>query len=89
MSDREDILEKLKAIFARLLRSMQEKDVKKRPLITFETDLINDLSIDSIETLDLLNGIEEEFGVSPDLHVANSKRKVGEIIDYIIELKGS
>lgn len=84
---REKILEKLKGIFGKLLRSMQEKDVNKRPSISFETDIINDLSIDSVETLDLLNSIEEEFGVSPDLHVSNTKRQVGQIIDYIIELK--
>ncbi len=84
---REEILEKLKGIFGKLLRSMQEKDVSKRPRISFETDIINDLSIDSVETLDLLNSIEEEFGVSPDLHVANTKRQVGQIVDYIIELK--
>lgn len=66
---------------------MQEKDASKRPVITFDTDIINDLSIDSVETLDLLNGIEEAFDVSPDLHVANTKRQVGQIVDYIIELR--
>lgn len=84
---KDEILERLKGIFGKLLRSMQEKDVKKRPVISFETDIIDDLSIDSVETLDLLNSIEEEFGVSPDLHVANTKRQVGQIVEYIIELQ--
>lgn len=84
---RDEILVQLKGIFEKLLRSMQEKDASKRPMITFDTDIINDLSIDSVETLDLLNSIEEVFGVSPDLHVANTKRQVGQIVDYIIELQ--
>lgn len=84
---REAILESLKKNFSKLLRSMQEKDPSKRPSISFDTDIINDLSIDSVETLDLLNSIEDEFGVSPDLHIANTKRKVGQIVDYVIELQ--
>lgn len=84
---REAILESLKKILSKLLRSMQEKDPKRQPVISFETDLIDDLSIDSVETLDLLNSIEDEFGVSPDLHIANSSRKVGQIVDYIVELQ--
>jgi acyl carrier protein len=89
LARRELIIESLKKIFSKLLRSMQEKDLSKRPDISFDTDLIDDLSIDSIETLDLLNGIEDEFGVNPDLHIANTKRKVGEIVDYVIELQDS
>lgn len=84
---KDEILESLRSIFTKLLRSMQEKDAKKRPVISFDTDILDDLSIDSVETLDLLNSIEEEFGVSPDLHVSNTKRKVGQIVDYIIELQ--
>ncbi|HOW59308.1 MAG TPA: phosphopantetheine-binding protein [Candidatus Omnitrophota bacterium] len=84
---RKEILQRLEKIFSNLLRSMQEKDLKKRPIISFDTDIAKDLSIDSVETLDLLNSIEEEFEVSPDLHVANTKRKVGQIVDYIIELQ--
>lgn len=84
---KKEILEKLKKIFSKLLRSMQEKDLKKHSIISFDTDIVNDLSIDSVETLDMLNGIEEEFGISPDLHTANTKRTVGQIIDYIIELQ--
>ena len=88
-ANREAILETLKKNFSKLLRSMQEKDPAKRPVISFDTDLANDLSIDSVETLDLLNSIEDEFGVSPDLHEANTKRTVGQIVDYIIELQNN
>ncbi len=84
---REVVLETLKKNFSKLLRSMQEKDAAKRPSVSFETDLINDLSIDSVETLDFLNSIEDEFNVSPDLHIANTKKTVGQIVDYIIELQ--
>ena len=70
-----------------ILDVMQEKDKTKRPIIHMNSDLYEDLGIDSLETLDLLNGLEEEFGVNPDQYEAVSKHKIFEIVDYIIELK--
>lgn len=86
---REAIFEELKSLLIDLLKTMREKDPEKRPVISWDTDLVDKLGIDSVETLDVLNAIEDRFDINPDIHEANSKRTVGEIVDYIIELKKS
>jgi acyl carrier protein len=87
VSQREAVFTRLQSLLNGFLKVMREKDIKKRPKITWETDLIDDLGVDSLETLDLMNAIEEEFQVNPDLHEANSKRKIYQVVDYIFALQ--
>lgn len=84
---REEIFKELKSLLTDILKIMREKDVTKRPEIKLETDLEKDLGVDSLETLDILNAIEDRFNVNPQIHEANSMRKVAEVVDYIIELQ--
>ena len=83
---RQDVFGRLKKIFIKLLKVMQEKHPEDRPQIGLETDLVDDLGIDSVETLDLMNAIEEEFNIIPNVHDANWRRKISEVVDYIVEL---
>lgn len=85
---REETFERVKKILENLLKVFREKKVENRPKLTWNTDLIEELGVDSLESLDLMNAIEEEFQVSPNLNEANSKRKIVQIVDYIIELQG-
>ena len=84
---REDVFERLKVVITNLLKIYKEKKTEDRPKLTLNTDLIEELGVDSLESLDLMNAIEEEFQVSPNMNEANSKRKIHQIVDYIIELK--
>lgn len=84
---RKEILERLKKILITMLKIMREKKPENRPNIDWNTDLIDELGIDSLESIDLMNAIEEEFQVSPSLNEANSKRTVAQIVDYILELE--
>ncbi len=84
---REEVFETLKKMLTNLLKIYREKKVEDRPNLTMETDLIDELGVDSLESLDLMNAIEEEFQVSPNMNEANSKTKIGQIVDYILELK--
>lgn len=84
---REEVFRELKSLLTDILKIMREKDVTKRPEINWETDLEKDLGVDSLETLDILNAIEDRFNVNPQIHEANSMRKVREVVDYIIELQ--
>jgi len=84
---REEIYERLKSLIMNLLKIMKETNPENRPKLSWDTDLIDDLGVDSMETLDLMNAIEEEFQVSPNLNEANSKRKIRQIVDYIVELR--
>lgn len=82
-----EVFSKLQDVLISLLKVMKEKDETKRPVISMETDLIEELGIDSLESMDLMNAIEDEFNISPNLNVVNSKTKINQIVDYIIELE--
>ena len=70
------VLEKIKAILS------GQFDVEEDS-ITPETDLPHDLGADSLDVVDLLMSIEDEFEVEiPDSEVENIKT-VGALVEYI------
>lgn len=70
------VLEKVKAILA------EQFDVEKDK-VTADTDLQEDLGADSLDVVDLLMSIEDEFGVEvPDDEIENIKT-VGSLVSYI------
>ena len=70
------VLEKVKAILAEQFDVEEEK-------ITAETDLQEDLGADSLDVVDLLMSIEDEFNVEvPDEEIENIKT-VGALVSYI------
>ena len=70
------VLEKVKAILA------EQFDVEESK-ITEETDLQEDLGADSLDVVDLLMSIEDEFEVEvPDEEIENLKT-VGALVSYI------
>ncbi len=83
---REEIYQRLKLVLTNMLKIMQEKKPENRPKLEWSTDLIKDLGVDSLESMDLMNAIEEEFQVSPNLNEANSRTTISQIVDYILEL---
>ena len=86
-AERQETFDRLKVLLANLLKIYKEKKPEQRPNLTMSTDLIEELGVDSLESLDLMNAIEEEFQVSPNMNEANSKKKIHQIVDYILELK--
>ena len=70
------VLEKVKEILAEQLDVEEEK-------ITAETDIQVDLGDDSLDVVDLLMSIEDEFEVEvPDEEIENIKT-VGSLVSYI------
>ena len=70
------VLEKVKAILA------EQFDIDEDTL-TADTDLQEDLGADSLDVVDLLMSIEDEFEVEiPDEEIENI-RTVGELVSYI------
>ena len=70
------VLEKVKAILAEQFDVEEDK-------ITADTDLQEDLGADSLDVVDLLMSIEDEFGVEvPDEEIENIKT-VGALVSYI------
>ncbi len=70
------VLEKVKSILAEQFDVEEDK-------ITAETDLQEDLGADSLDVVDLLMSIEDEFDVEvPDEEIENIKT-VGSLVSYI------
>lgn len=72
------ILEKMKEILAEQL----DVDIES---ITPETDIADDLGADSLDVVEMLMTVEEEFDIEiPDEEIENLKT-VGQVVDYIKE----
>lgn len=70
------VLEKVKVILA------EQFDIDEDTL-TLETDIQEDLGADSLDVVDLLMSIEDEFEVEvPDEEIENIKT-VGELVSFI------
>lgn len=70
------VLEKVKTILAEQFDVEEDK-------ITADTDLQEDLGADSLDVVDLLMSIEDEFEVEvPDEEIENIKT-VGSLVSYI------
>ena len=72
------VFEKLKQILADQL----DADIDS---ITLETDIQDDLGADSLDVVEMLMSIEDEFDIEiPDEQIENLKT-VGQVVDYITE----
>ena len=70
------VFEKVKAILS------EQFDVEE-DTITNDTTITEDLGADSLDVVDLLMSIEDEFGIEvPDTEIENIKT-VGELVKYI------
>ena len=54
--------------------------------ITMETNLIDDLGADSLDVVELIMALEDEFGVSISDEDAAQLYTVGRIVDYLENL---
>jgi acyl carrier protein len=76
LMERDDIMEKVKSVIVDQL-SVDEADV------TEDASFIDDLGADSLDIVELVMALEEEFGISiPDEEAENIKT-VGDAIAYI------
>ena len=74
------VLEKIKQILAEQL----DADIET---MTAETKIAEDLGADSLDVVEMLMSIEDEFGIEvPDEEVENIKT-VGDIVNYIENVK--
>ena len=74
----EEIFEKVKSIIVDQLGAEESS-------ITLEASFIDDLEADSLDIVELIMGIEEEFGIEiPDAD-AEKVVTVGDVVDYIKE----
>ena len=70
------VFEKLQAII------VDELGVDKAE-VTLEADINDDLGADSLDAVELIMAIEDEFNISVSDEVAQSLKTVQQIVDYI------
>ena len=80
MSDelRDQVQDKVIAIVAEQMNYQKEK-------ITLETSFINDLGADSLDTVELLMEMEDEFKVQIPEEEAEKIQTVGDAVDYVVK----
>lgn len=74
------VFEKIREIIAEQLR-IDEDDVK------METNLMKDLEADSIDAVEIIMGIEEEYDFEIPDEDAEQFQTVGDIVEYVEEHK--
>lgn len=84
--NKDKIFERVKTVFRDVLSNEERFSGGSMPEIKWDTDVFDDLGVDSLGTLDLLNALEDEFGVSPNQYEANTKRTIRQTVDYVAEL---
>ena len=55
--------------------------------VTMDTDFMKDLEADSLDAVEIILGVEEEYGIEIPDEVAENFTKVGDIVKYIEENK--
>jgi acyl carrier protein len=74
--EREEILEKVKAVIVEQL-NVEEGDVVE------DAAFVDDLGADSLDIVELVMALEEEFGISIPDEDAESIKTVGDAVAYI------
>ena len=76
-------VESIQARVVRLVIDQLCSDMEVTPDINRETSFINDLAADSLDTVELVMALEEEFDLEIADEVAENITTVGEAVDYI------
>ncbi len=74
------MFEKVKSILAQQFELDPES-------ITMDTNLIDDLGADSLDVVELIMSIEDEFGIAISDNDAAQLYTVGRIVDYLEKLQ--
>ena len=70
------VFEKIKEIIADKIQVDEDK-------ITLETSLMKDLEADSLDAVEIIMGIEEEFDIEVPDEAAEGFQNIGDIVTYV------
>ena len=70
------VFEKIKALI------VEQLDVDES-LVTMDTDFMKDLEADSLDAVEIILGVEEEYGIEIPDDVAENFTKVSDIVNYV------
>ena len=52
-------------------------------MVTMDTDFMTDLEADSLDAVEIILGVEEEYGIEIPDNTAENFTKVGDIVKYV------
>ena len=70
------VFEKIKEIIAEKIQVDEDK-------ITLDTSLMKDLEADSLDAVEIIMGIEEEFDIEVPDEAAEGFQNIGDIVKYV------
>lgn len=73
------------AVYARMKRIIAEQLGVDPDKITGETSFVNDLGADSLDTVELVMELEEEFDIDIPDDAAEKLQTIGDVIRFILE----
>ena len=74
-------------IFEKVQKALAEQFEVSPDTITLDTNLVDDLGADSLDVVELIMSIEDEFGVSISDEEAANLVTVQSIVDYVEKLQ--
>ena len=78
----------MSAVYERLQAIVAEQLGVETEQVTREAEFIQDLNADSLDMVELVMSLEEEFGVEISDEEVENIRTVGDAVDYIEENQG-
>ena len=74
-------------IFEKVQKALAEQFEVSPDTVTLDTNLVDDLGADSLDVVELIMSIEDEFGVSISDEEAANLVTVQRIVDYVEKLQ--
>ena len=74
-------------IFENVQKALAEQFEMDAEAITMDTNLIDDLGADSLDVVELIMSLEDEFGIAISDNDAAQLYTVGRIVDYLEKLQ--
>ena len=71
------------AVFKKIQTIILNNDDTLKDKITLDSDLNDDLGLDSLDTTDIIMHIEKEFGISISDMDAEKIHTIGQLVEYV------
>lgn len=71
-------------VFEKIVDILAEQlDIENKNNITMDSELVDDLGADSLDSIDIVMSVEDEFGIEVPDEVIENMKTVADIVDYI------
>lgn len=73
-------------VFERIREALSHQMEIEESSITLETDIIEELGVDSLDLAELMMNLEDEFGIIAADDAIKDIRTVGDVVEYVEKL---